>query len=156
MGEFMEEFKAVIFKLDSEEYGVDINRVLSIEKEQEIVPVPNTASYIKGIINLRGEVIPVYSLRDKFKRPEKNSDDQQYIIVSINGVSMALEVDGVDKIHNIEEDDIFDAPPIILNEHTGFVDKVLKNDKKLVIIMNIDKLLSKDELSKVEKLINND
>ncbi len=152
----MEEFKAVIFKLDSEEYGVDINRVLSIEKEQEIVPVPNTASYIKGIINLRGEVIPVYSLRKKFNRPDKDSDDQQYIIVSIGNLSMALEVDGVDQIHNIEDECLHQAPSIILNEHTGYVDKVLNNAQRLVIIMNIDNLLSDEEISKVEKLINND
>ena len=55
----MEEMKPVVFKLDSENYGVDISRVLGIEREQQIVRVPNTVSYIKGIMNLRGEIIPV-------------------------------------------------------------------------------------------------
>ena len=62
----MVEFKPVVFKLDKELYGLDINRVRGIEKDQEVVRVPNTASYIKGIMNLRCDVIPVYSLRKKF------------------------------------------------------------------------------------------
>ena len=65
----MEEMKPVVFKLDSENYGVDIGRVLGIEREQQIVRVPNTVSYIKGIMNLRGEIIPVYDLRKKFGLP---------------------------------------------------------------------------------------
>ena len=66
----MEEMKPVVFKLDNENYGVDIGRVLGIEREQQIVRVPNTVSYIKGIMNLRGEIIPVYDLRKKFGSTE--------------------------------------------------------------------------------------
>lgn len=66
----MEEMKPVVFKLDNENYGVDINLVQGIEKEQQIVRVPNTVNYIRGIINLRGEIIPVYDLRAKFGLPQ--------------------------------------------------------------------------------------
>ena len=81
----MADFKPVVFKLENELYGLDINKVQGIEKEQQVVHVPNTASYIKGIMNLRGEVIPVYSLRKKFGMSDVASADVQYIIVRANG-----------------------------------------------------------------------
>ena len=100
----MEEFKPVVFRVGAQKFGVDINIVRGIEKEQDIVDVPNTAEYIKGIINLRGDVIPVYSLKKKFHMPDDKCDEPQYIIVMIKGSLMALEVDGVEEIHNVEED----------------------------------------------------
>ncbi|MBQ9701225.1 MAG: chemotaxis protein CheW, partial [Lachnospiraceae bacterium] len=81
----MADFKPVVFKLDEELYGLDILRVQGIERDQQVVRVPNTASYIKGIMNLRGNVIPVYSLRKKFNLPDTANTDIQYIIVSANG-----------------------------------------------------------------------
>ena len=65
--------KPVVFLLGKEMYGVDINLVQSIEKDLNVVPVPNSQSYIKGIVNMRNEVIPVYSLARKFGRAGSNS-----------------------------------------------------------------------------------
>ena len=148
----MVEFKPVVFKLDKELYGLDINRVRGIEKEQEVVRVPNTATYIKGIMNLRGDVIPVYSLRKKFGLPESTSKDIQYIIVYTNGTLLALEVDNVDEIHNIEENDVHDVPSIVTNNDTRYFDRVLKTNKGLIITIDIDKLLSDAELSQIEQM----
>ncbi|MEE0687068.1 MAG: chemotaxis protein CheW [Lachnospiraceae bacterium] len=148
----MEEFKPVVFKLEKELYGLDINRVRGIEKEQEVVRVPNTASYIKGIMNLRGDVIPVYSLRKKFGMPEATTDDIQYIIVYTNGTLLALEVDNVDEIHNIEDNDVHVVPSIVTNADTRYFDKVLKTNRGLIITIDIDKLLSDDELSQIEQM----
>ena len=148
----MEEFKPVVLKLEKELYGLDINRVRGIEKEQEVVRVPNTASYIKGIMNLRGDVIPVYSLRKKFGMPEAATDDIQYIIVYTNGTLLALEVDNVDEIHNIEDNDIHIVPSIVTNADTRYFDKVLKTSRGLIITIDIDKLLSDDEMSQIEQM----
>ena len=87
----MEEMKPVVFKLDNENYGVDIGRVLGIEREQQIVRVPNTVSYIKGIMNLRGEIIPVYDLRKKFGLPAAQNQDIQFIIVRVKDSKIALK-----------------------------------------------------------------
>lgn len=152
----MEEFKPVMFKLDNELYGVDINLVQSIEKEQTIVRVPNTDSHIKGVINLRGKVIPVYSLRKKFNLSEKDSKDQQYIIVNIKGSSIALEVDGVDEIKNVENHMVHKVPSIINNGKTDYFDKIINLEGRLVVIINIDFLLTKEEMKNVEDLIKND
>ena len=86
----MDEFKPIVIKLDNELYGFDISRVQGIEREQQVVRVPNTAAYIKGIMNLRGHVVPVYSLRKKFGLPERDSKDVQYVIVNVNRMLLAF------------------------------------------------------------------
>lgn len=148
----MADFKPVVFKLENELYGLDINRVQGIEKEQQIVPVPNTAAYIKGIMNLRGDVIPVYSLRKKFSMPETNAADVQYIIVRVNGSLLALEVDCVDEIHNVESADVHAVPSIVNSEDTRYFEKVLKTGRGLIITIDIDKLLSDEEVEQIERM----
>lgn len=150
----MDEFKPIVFKLDNELYGFDISRVQGIEKEQQVVRVPNTAAYIKGIMNLRGHVVPVYSLRKKFGMPEGTSKDVQYVIVNVNRMLIAFEVDGVDEIHNIDNQNIHNVPSIVTNEDTRYFDKVLKTDKGLVITVDIDKLLTDEELGQIEQMKN--
>ncbi len=150
----MDEFKPIVIKLDNELYGFDISRVQGIEREQQVVRVPNTAAYIKGIMNLRGHVVPVYSLRKKFGLPERDSKDVQYVIVNVNRMLLAFEVDGVDEIHNVDDQNIHDVPSIVANEDTRYFNKVLKTDKGLVITVDIDKLLTDEELGQIEQMKN--
>ncbi len=148
----MAEFKPVVFKLENELYGLDIIKVQGIEKEQQVVHVPNAAAYIKGIMNLRGDVIPVYSLRKKFGMPETTSTDVQYIIVRSNGSLLALEVDSVDEIHNVESENVHVVPSIVNNVDTRYFNKVLKTEKGLIITIDIDKLLSDEEIEQIEQM----
>lgn len=149
----MEEMKPVVFSLDNENYGVDIERVQGIERQQQIVRVPNTVSYIKGIINLRGDIIPVYDLKEKFKIPKSSSEELQYIIVTVKNSKIALEVDGVKEIHNVESGNLFDIPAIVVNEHSNCFSKVIKDEEGLIIIINVDNLLSDAEMEKIEELV---
>lgn len=149
----MEEMKPVVFKLANENYGVDINLVQGIEKEQQIVRVPNTVNYIKGIINLRGEIIPVYDLRAKFGLQQAAEENKQYIIVKVKSSKIALEVDGVKEIHNVYEKDIFNVPPIVVNNETRYLQKVIKNENTLIVLINVDYLLSDEELEKIDEII---
>ena len=151
----MADFKPVVFKLGNELYGLDISMVQGIEKEQQVVHVPNTALYIKGIMNLRGNVIPVYSLRKKFSMPESTSEDVQYIIVRTNGCLLALEVDSVDEIHNVEAENVHVVPFIVNSVNTRYFDKVLKSNRGLIITIDIDKLLSDEEIQQIEQMRDN-
>ena len=94
--------KPVVFLLGKEMYGVDINLVQSIEKDLNVVPVPNSQSYIKGIVNMRNEVIPVYSLARKFGK-EQEATAESTIIISSGGLKLALEVDEVLEINDIDD-----------------------------------------------------
>lgn len=151
----MEEFKPVVFKVGSQRFGVDISKVQGIEKEQAIVAVPNTADYIKGIINLRGDVIPVYSLKKKFNMEDAAGNEPQYIIVWIKNSLMALEVDGVEEIHNVETDMLHSVPAIINSGDTSYMQNVVSSGDDLIIIIDIDQLLSASEYEKMDKLVKN-
>lgn len=152
----MEEMKPVVFKLDSEDYGVDIGRVLGIERAQQIVRVPNTVSYIKGIMNLRGEIIPVYDLRKKFGLPAVQNQDIQFIIVRVKDSKIALEVDGVKEIHDVAQENKFPVPPICINENTRYFESVIKSDNTLIVLINVDYLLSDEEMKRIDELVNSE
>ena len=149
----MEEFKPVVFKLGNQKFGLDINKIQGIEKEQHIVPVPNTEEYIIGIINLRGEVIPVYSLKKKFNIQAVSKEPPQYIIAWIKNSTIALEVDGVDEIQAVNGDMIHGVPSIIGKGDTDYMDKIINNGKDLIIILNVDGLLTDEELERVDNMV---
>ena len=143
--------KPVVFKIGNEAYGVDINLVQAIENNISIVPVPNSMQYVKGIINLRGEVVPVYSLKRKFNMPDEVATDTT-IIVSVGDVKIAIEVDQVLEISDINPDNIVNMPLIIKNEATMYMDRVANVDGKLVILLDVMKLLSAEEEESMKKL----
>lgn len=144
--------KPVVFKLGEQEYGVDINLVSGIEKYTQIVPVPNSVAFIKGIINLRGEVIPVYDLRKKFNMPAnvENTEEKSLIIVKIKEVMVALEVDAVSEIHDLTN--IVEMPKIVINEETRFFERVANEQGRLIVLIDVQHLLTAKEMADVKKL----
>lgn len=143
--------KPVVFKIVNEVFGVDINLVQSIEKQIEVVPVPNSVSYIKGIINLRGEVVPVYSLKQKFGLENAPMSDST-IIMNASGVKIALEVDEVMEIDDINPDKIAAMPALVKTKDTAYLDRVANVNGRLVILLDINALLSADETESVKQL----
>lgn len=146
--------KPVVFKLGNEEYGVDINLVNGIEKYQQIVPVPNSVAFIKGIINLRGEVVPVYDLRKKFNMPafSGNGEERKLIVIKLPDIMVALEVDAVSEIHDFSVQDIVKMPDIVMNDNTRFMERVANVNGRLIVLMDINYLLSEKEMEDVKKL----
>lgn len=146
----MLEYKPVLFKLGAETYGVDISKVQAIENQQEVVRVPNTASYIKGIIKLRGDIIPVYNLKNKFGIAEDECE-KQYIIVDTGEITIALEVDKVDEIFNASE--VYDAPVIVKGGATAYIDKVVNLGEKIVVTIDVYNLLTKEEKENIKNML---
>jgi purine-binding chemotaxis protein CheW len=143
--------KPVVFKLNDEVFGVDINEVQSIEKQINAVHVPNAMPFINGIINLRGEVVPVYSLKKKFgMAAEKPSEST--IIISTSGAKLALEVDEVLEISDIDMGKVTDMPKMVKNEETQYLDRVANINGRLVILLDVHRLLSEAETESVKKL----
>ena len=143
--------KPVVFLLGKEMYGVDINLVQSIEKDLNVVPVPNSQSYIKGIVNMRNEVIPVYSLARKFGN-EQEATAESSIIISSGGLKLALEVDEVLEINDIDESHILPMPSMLVKADTQYLDRVANVDGKLILLLDVEKLLSDDEAEDVKKI----
>lgn len=150
-GKYGNYVKPVVFLLGKEMYGVDINLVQSIEKDLNVVPVPNSQSYIKGIVNMRNEVIPVYSLARKFGK-EQEATAESTIIISSGGLKLALEVDEVLEINDIDESHILPMPSMLVKADTQYLDRVANVDGKLILLLDVEKLLSDDEAEDVKKI----
>jgi len=146
--------KYLTFILAEEEYGLEILRVREIIGTMEITAVPRTPRYVKGVINLRGEVIPVVDLRLKVGMPEAEQTGQTCIIVvDVDGVEMGIIVDNVSEVLDIADEDIDDAPSFAGQVNTDFILGMSKADEKVKILLDISKLLSQSDISSVEATI---
>lgn len=138
--------KQVVFHLDNEEYGIDIMKVNVIEKYQEIVKVPNSPEYIEGIINLRGEILPIFSLRKKFRLEAKPIDESTKIIVVFLGdMKVGFVVDSVSQIINIEDSQLEPAPRIVTGVSRRYIQSVAKVGDRMVVLLNVDLILEDEE-----------
>jgi len=154
----MQELKPIVFKISGENFGVDIDVVSSIENMIEFIPAPNSPDYIKGIVNLRGEVIPLYSLKKKFNmedKPKKEGEENKLIVVRIGSFSLALEVDSVENIKDVDAAKVFDTPVIIQTDRTKYLHKIANIDNQLIMIINPVELLEEQEKIAVMKMIEN-
>lgn len=148
------EFKPVVFRVGNEEYGVDIIIVRGIEKVIPIVPIPNSNNVIKGIINLRGAIVPICSLRRKFGKPDMEyTEDTKFIIVKSDDLLLGLEVDSVGEIQNIDEDNIFDVPRILISEGTRYYSKIINIDGCLIVMLDVNKIFKAEEIKELEKTV---
>jgi purine-binding chemotaxis protein CheW len=131
----------IVFKVGREEYAIPILKVNEIIRLKgiEITKVPNTQKYITGIINLRGEVIPVLDMRLRFHMPQKPlDDDHRIIIVTVKDKTIGFLVDSVSEVAHIAEEDISDPPEEIYDINTKYIVGVAKHKDRIFIIIDID------------------
>lgn len=150
----MQSTKQAIFSLGDEEYGFDIMDVNIIEKVIPIETVAALPNNLKGIIRLRGDVIPVYSLRRKFGMADVQADDDtRFIITTSNDIQIAYEVDKMKEIVQFESDQLFEVPPIVKSKDTAYMKYVTSIDDRLVVVLNHDGILSEEEQSKIKAAV---
>jgi len=142
----MATLQQVVFKLDKEEYGLDIMKVNGIEKYQEVVNIPNSPNYIVGMINLRGEVLPIFSLRKKFDLVDKAIDEETKIVVAYtNNIKVGFIVDAVEEIMQIDEVDIETAPPIVTGFDRKYIMSIAKIEDRIITLIDIDLFVTDEE-----------
>lgn len=141
------------FSLGNEEYGLEILKVREIIGMLEITGVPQTPPFVKGVINLRGKVIPVVDLRLKFGMEEKEPTQETCIIVVVvDGVQMGIVVDTVNEVLDITEDQIEDPPRFGTSIDTDFIRGMGKVEGKVKILLDIQRVLTSDELVAVSEM----
>lgn len=147
--------KYLTFSLESEEYGIGILKVKEIIGMLPITSVPRTPEFVKGVINLRGKVIPVIDLRSKFDMKSTSYNDRTCIIVveidaSQVTVLIGIVVDTVSEVLNIKEDEIEETPAFGTKLDTRYILGMAKQEGGVKILLNIDKVLSSDEMSAIQ------
>lgn len=149
-----EELKVIVFKLGEEEYGIEVDAVQTIERMMPITRVPKTLSFVKGVINLRGVVIPVIELRGRFGLPSVEYTDQtRIIIVSMNEIEVGFIVDSANDVIDLNSD-LIDAPPDVVG---GVKAKYLRgvarvSEERLLVMLNLSEELNRAEISQLESL----
>ena len=141
----------VIFKLADEEFGVDILKVNEIEKlDQGITRVPKAPAFVEGVINLRGEVIPIVDLRRRFGLAMREIGyDSRVIIVEAGGNKVGMTVDAVVEVARINESAIEPAPSIIKGVNSYYLSGVAKLGERLIVLLDLEKALTAEEASEI-------
>jgi len=147
--------KYLIFSIGKESYGIDIKYVIEIIGIEPITEVPELPNYIRGVINLRGKIIPVMDVRLKFKKEKKEYDDRTCIIVvEIESICIGLIIDRVLEVANIDKNNISPQPKTGYNKDNGnkYIKGIGKIKNEIRLIIDCHKLLEEDE---IEELKNN-
>ena len=139
------------FILAEEEYGVDILRVQEIKGWDNVTSIPNTPDYIKGVINLRGTIVPIVDLRERFNLPSTEYSATTVVIVlrvdsDTGSRIMGMVVDAVSEVYNIPEEELKPAPDFGQAISTDFVRGLATVDEQMVIVLDVDHLLNSSVL----------
>ncbi|GGG12223.1 chemotaxis protein CheW [Paenibacillus abyssi] len=149
-----EELKVIVFALANEEYGIEVDKVRTIERMTPITRVPKTPAFIKGVINLRGVVVPVLDLRGRFGLSESEpTDNSRIIIVAVNDLEVGFIVDSANDVIDIDTDSIDSPPEVIGGIKAKYLRGVAKlGENRLLIMLNLAEVLNKNEIIQLEQL----
>ncbi len=141
----------VTFKLDDEIYGINVMQVQEVLRLPEIAPVPGAPSYVMGIINLRGNVVTVIDTRNRFSLPQKEPDDSTRIIITeVDEQVIGMLVDAVAEVVNLRSSEIETTPNLgEENESSKYIQGVHSRNEEILILIDVDKMLSESELDAV-------
>ena len=146
--------KFLTFCIGKEDYGIEIKYVTEIIGIQEITGVPELPDYVKGIINLRGKIIPVIDVRLRFrKEPREYNDRTCIIVIDIKEISVGLVVDNVSEVLNINEDNIVAPPDIKTGFHNRYVKGIGKVGNDVKLLLDCNKLLTDDEVGRISEIV---
>ncbi|WP_232787662.1 chemotaxis protein CheW [Paraglaciecola sp. MB-3u-78] len=142
------------FVLDGEEYGVDILAVKEIRVWSKVTNIPNAPNYLKGVINLRGTIIPIVDLSERFQRPPKSYNDTTVVIVLHTRIDekeivVGIVVDAVSDVYKLDKKDIREAPNFGSNIDQRFITGMATIKDNIVILLNTTKLLDAEHLYNV-------
>lgn len=144
--------KYIIFSVGSEYYAVNILNITCIEDFVRPVPVHGAPAYIKGVMELRGDIVPVISMRYVFGCEAGDDAGGKMLITDIGDVRLALLVDDVEEIYSPSDSPFCELPPLVKCPATEYADGVVKKENNIMICIAPDKILSKAQLGDIDKI----
>lgn len=143
----------VSFKVGNEEFGIDILKVQEINKMLHITKVPNAPDFVEGVVNLRGRIIPVIDLRKRLSMEKREHDNKtRIVVVDITGNIIGFIVDEVNEVLRIGKDIIENPPELVSRADSDFITSVAKLEDRIIILLDLDHLLKKDEQEMLEEI----
>lgn len=138
------------FTLNGIEFGIAVNDVVSIETRMNIVSVPESPANIRGIINLHGEIVPIYSLANRFGYG--NQEIENVVVAGVGGMKVGLEVGRVKEILEVQDSNIINMPEI-MNAAQNCFHNIASNQKELIVLLDVAKLVTTEEQKGIRKMI---
>jgi purine-binding chemotaxis protein CheW len=148
--------KIVGFRLKDENFAFDIMKVVEIIRLKEITEVPTAPAFIEGVINLRGKIIPIIDLRQRFK-VEIIDRDRKYRIIIVElfkNQLVGVIVDEVEKVIQVKEEQVLPAPATVTEAGGRYIDSIVKIDDRIIVMLDIDKIFSESEQVELKEIIN--
>ncbi|MCO7174712.1 chemotaxis protein CheW [Sporolactobacillus kofuensis] len=146
--------KVILFEMNTETYGVPVEQVLSIEKVDTITRIPHTANFVKGVMNLRGLIIPIIDVRARFGMGNTEvTKESRIIVIDVDEMKVGLLVDTSKEVLDIETSKLEETPEIIGGTSAQFINSVAKlNDNDLLLLLNLDQVLNSDDVAELQKI----
>jgi purine-binding chemotaxis protein CheW len=152
-GKMEELIQLVSFKIEDEEFGVDILKVQEINRMLAVTRVPNAPEYVDGVINLRGKVIPIIDLRRRFGMARREHDkNTRIVVVELNGKVVGFVVDSVSEVLRIPKNVTEPPPPIVAGVEAEYITAVGKLEDRLLILLDLERVLSANDNEAMNKI----
>ncbi len=150
----IESNQMLTFKLGDETYGIQIGKVREILTYPVVTPIPDASRWVKGVINLRGEVAPIIDLRVRFNINDDPVYTNRTIVIAVKTQDMrmiGLVVDEVSDMENVELDRLYPAPDMGTSIAPEYLKGLFKKEDKMIVILDIDRILDKDEMQRLSR-----
>ena len=135
----------VVFRVGGEEFALDIMDLKEVVAMRAVTPVPETESYVEGVMNLRGNLVPVLDLRKRLRAlPHVESSERRIIVSSLEGRLVGLIVDGASEVIRVREEMIEPAPDIILEMGVGYITGVINSESRFITMIDLRKALTEE------------
>ncbi len=142
----------IVFRVGDEEFGVPIGDVQEIIKISTITPIPDSPEFIKGLINVRGDIVAIIDVRARFFLQTKEEPSRHIVITKQEGNLFGLMVDEVMEVLRIQESDIKPPPRLMTKINEYYMHGVITHDGRLIILLNVAQVLSEDELVRLTEV----
>lgn len=147
----------VTFQLGEDSYGIDIMRVKEIYATHPVRPIPHAPAYIEGVLNLRGEIIPIINLHKRFgiKKAELTEDDEMlsgFVIIDVMTLKLGIIIDKILRVADVAEDSIQPPPQMIASIGAEYIEGVSPQKEGYLVVFDVDKLFDVKELSKLRQI----
>lgn len=145
----MAEKQYIVFKLNEEKFAANINHIASITEYASITSLPNGPAYVDGLLNLRGDIIPVVNLKKRFKMAETAARDKRILIARKDDVLIGFLVDDASQSMSVDESDVLPPPKIAIKRDNAYISEVCVHKNELIIVIDLDKILSDEEINEI-------
>lgn len=149
-----EEKQFIVFTIDDEKFGVDVKQIKQIIPISETTHIPNAPSFVEGVINLRGDIIPIIDLKSKLSLQVKgiNEKEGKIIIVELDNNNIGMKVDSVSEMIRIYEDEIAEPPKIVKGINRNYLKGLGKLNDKLLLLLDLNRILTDDEIKELDNI----